>query len=193
LMKDQKLPRLPRKDGNYLLFEWAVKEVLRTKLWLMSKKYNDLWVERQVSRHIKCIVGSLPKGEVSKISFVLRNILFTQKINHLTLWNESIINDPKIPLDRLLGMLDEKMNDLSGWQYVDRLTEPSSKLQRVEVNTCEVLKLVVKGFNHQFKNDPRINQDTFDYQRFIQFVRKETNYKDLSKVKGFEILQDMQK
>lgn len=193
LMKDQKLPRLPRKDGNYLLFEWAVKEVLRTKLWLMSKKYDDLWVERQVSRHIKCIVGSLPKGEVSKISFVLRNILFTQKINHLTLWNESILNDPKIPLDRLLGMLDEKMNDLSGWQYVDRLAEPSSKLQRVEVNTCEVLKLVVKGFNHQFKNDPSINQDTFDYQRFIQFVRKETNYKDLSKVKGFEILQDIRR
>jgi hypothetical protein len=53
--------------------------------------------------------------------------------------------------------------------------------------------LVVKGFNHQFKNDPSINQDTFDYQRFIQFVRKETNYKDLSKVKGFEILQDMNK
>jgi hypothetical protein len=32
LMKGLKLPRLPRKDGNYLLFEWATKEVLRTKL-----------------------------------------------------------------------------------------------------------------------------------------------------------------
>jgi hypothetical protein len=168
------------------LFEWATKEVLRTKLWSMYKQYDDMWVERQVAKHVKAMVGALPKRDVSRISFVLRNMLFTQKINHLTLWNESILNDPKISLERLLEILDVKMNELSGWQYVDRLTDPSPKLQAVEVNTCEVLKLVAKGFNYQFKNPVGDASTPFDTQRFLQFVRKEMNYKDFSKLKGFE-------
>lgn len=41
LIKKRALPRVPKKDGHYLLFEWAIKEVLRSRLASMIEKYND--------------------------------------------------------------------------------------------------------------------------------------------------------
>jgi hypothetical protein len=65
-------------------------------------------------------------------------------------------------------------------------------LQKVEVNTSEVLQLVVKGFNQQWKSQ-EVDRNSFDADRFFQFVRKETNWKDLSKVEGFEILNEFKR
>jgi hypothetical protein len=190
LLKDRKLPAIGRKDGNYLLFEFAVKEALRARLITMMNKYDDYWVERQVIAHNKVLLGSLPKSKTIQLNFLCRNLLFNQKISYLTLWNESIINDPKISVERLLEILDEKLGELSNWTYVERLNDPSSKLPSIEIDTCSILQLVVKGFNHQYRVE---KSQTFDKDRFIQFVRKEQNWKPFLKQKGFEVLDEMYK
>jgi hypothetical protein len=81
------------------------------------------------------------------------------------------------------------MNDLSGFSYVDRLNDPSSKLPSLEIDTCSVLQLVAKGFAQEAKysKDP----STFGLARFISFVQYSTNYKDLTKEKGFEIVEQL--
>jgi hypothetical protein len=101
----------------------------------------------------------------------------------------SILNDPKVSIQILTDLLNSKMNDLSGFSYVDRLLDPSSKLPSIEIDTCSVLQLVAKGFAQEakFSKDP----SSFDLARFISFVRYSTNYKDLSKMKGFEVVEEM--
>jgi hypothetical protein len=192
MIKGRSLPRVPKKDGHYLLFEWAVKEVLRARLAVMIEKYNDLWVEKQVNRHIEAVLGTFPKKDALNFRFYVRNIFFTYRPHHLTLWNELILDDPKTGIDQYLAILEKKMNDVSSWELVDRLNDPSPKLQKVEVNTSEVLQLVVKGFNQQWKSQ-EVDRNSFDADRFFQFVRKETNWKDLSKVEGFEILNEFKR
>jgi len=187
LLKDRRLP--PQiKDGNYLLFEFAVKETIRCRLIAMYEKYTDMWVEKQIIKHNRIFLAALPKDKASKLSHLCRNLLFLNKINYLTQWNLSVLEDPKISISRLLEVLEAKMNDLSQFSYVDRLKDPSSKLPAVEIDTCSVLRLVTQGFRLEAKysKDPT----TFDVSRFISFVRKETNYKDLTHLKGFEILDE---
>jgi hypothetical protein len=101
----------------------------------------------------------------------------------------SILNDPKVSIQILTDLLNSKMNDLSGFSYADRLLDPSSKLPSIEIDTCSVLQLVAKGFAQEakFSKDP----SSFDLARFISFVRYSTNYKDLSKLKGFEVVDEM--
>jgi hypothetical protein len=41
LLKDRKLPAIGKKDGNYLLFEFAVRETIRCRLISMLEKYTD--------------------------------------------------------------------------------------------------------------------------------------------------------
>jgi len=189
ILKDRKLPAIGKKDGNYLLFEFAVRETIRCRLINMLTKYTDDWVERQVIKHLKVFFADLPKSKTVQISHLTRNLLFNQRINYLTQWNMSILNDPKIPIQVLTNLLNSKMNDLSGFTYVDRLLDPSSKLPSIEIDTCSILQLVAKGFAEEAKysKDP----STFDLARFISFVRYSTNYKDLSKIKGFELVEEL--
>jgi hypothetical protein len=42
LLKDRALPRAGRKDGDYLLFEFAVRETIRCRLIAMMEKYTDM-------------------------------------------------------------------------------------------------------------------------------------------------------
>jgi len=41
ILKDRKLPAIGKKDGNYLLFEFAVRETIRCRLINMLTKYTD--------------------------------------------------------------------------------------------------------------------------------------------------------
>jgi hypothetical protein len=95
-----------------------------------------------------------------------------------------LLNDPKASPQMLLDILNKKMADLSAFTYADRVIDPSTKLPSIDIDTCSVLQLVAKGFamEAKFNKDP----NTFDRGRFISFVRKQTNYKDLTKEKGFE-------
>nr|UPW42121.1 MAG: putative RNA dependent RNA polymerase [Yunnan mito-like virus 30] len=240
LLKGRKKPHLPAKDANYMMFEWAVKEVLRARLKAIQTKYNDLWVERQVRKTVEAILSrshldpsgskgglfggaivnekyeeyscsdhcfengnicfehckpyfkftkhyQIPKEIYSKINFLVRQTLFLQSINTLTLWNDEVIDDPKVPLVVLKDILEEKMNMISSFEYVDRIEDPSPKLLAQQIDACEVLQLVLKGFRMQWDYDT--NQTVpFDPDRFLKFIRKEVNYKPLSTVKGFESL-----
>jgi hypothetical protein len=84
LLKDRKLPAIGKKDGNYLLFEFAVRETIRCRLIAMLEKYTDDWVERQVIKHLKVFFADLPKSKTVQISHLTRNLLFLQRINYLT-------------------------------------------------------------------------------------------------------------
>jgi hypothetical protein len=84
LLKDRKLPAIGKKDGNYLLFEFAVRETIRCRLISMLEKYTDDWVERQVIKHLKVFFADLPKSKTIKISHLTRNLIFLQRINYLT-------------------------------------------------------------------------------------------------------------
>jgi len=84
LLKDRKLPAIGKKDGNYLLFEFAVRETIRCRLISMLEKYTDDWVERQVIKHLNVFFANLPKSKTVKISHLVRNFLFLQRINYLT-------------------------------------------------------------------------------------------------------------
>jgi hypothetical protein len=130
--------------------------------------------------------------DVLNFRHYIRNIFFTYRPHHLTLWNELILDDPKTDIDQYLKILEKKMNDVSSWELVDRLNDPSPKLQKVEVNTSEILQLVVKGFNQQWKTQ-EVDRNSFDAARFFQFVRKETNWKDLRTLEGFDVLNEFKR
>jgi hypothetical protein len=86
LFKNETLPPLPPLTGHYLKFEYCVRETLRFRLLNMSKRYTDDWIEVQVLKHIKAVFGDLYGSKVQKeLSFIVRNIFFNHKINHLTL------------------------------------------------------------------------------------------------------------
>jgi hypothetical protein len=121
--------------------------------------------------------------DVIELRRLVRNCMMTKRINHLTLYNESIIHDPKISVSRLLEIINEKMNDISDYTQLDRRFDLSPKLQAIEVDTCSVLEIITKGFNQEVKGSKN-----FDVERFLKFVRKETNYKDISHLKGIEIV-----
>jgi hypothetical protein len=84
LLRDRKLPAMGKKDNNYLLFEFAVRETIRCRLVSMLEKYTDDWVERKVIEHLKVFFADLPKSKTVKISHLTRNLLFLQRINYLT-------------------------------------------------------------------------------------------------------------
>jgi hypothetical protein len=100
----------------------------------------------------------------------------------------SILNDPKVSIQVLTDLLNSKMNDLSGFSYVDRLNDPSSKLPSLEIDTCSILQLVAKGFAEEAKYSK--DSSTFDIARFISFVRYSTNYK-VTRAQGLEIVEQL--
>jgi hypothetical protein len=123
------------------------------------------------------------------LSFVVRNIFFNHKINYLTLWNSSIIDDPKVSVEKLLDILSVKQNELSGWSYVDRIDSVTA-VPEIELDISQILQLVVKGFNYQSKNQIA-NSMPNDLKKFLLFVRQRTNWEDLSKIKGLkEIIEN---
>lgn len=190
LFKNETLPPLPPLTGHYLKFEYCVRETLRFRLLNMSKRYTDDWIEVQVLKHIKAVFGELYGSKVQKeLSFIVRNIFFNHKINYLTLWNESIINDPKVSVEKLLDILSVKQNELSSWSYVDRI-DSVTVVPEIELDISQILQLVVKGFNYQSKNQVA-NSMPNDLKKFLLYVRQRTNWEDLSKIKGLkEIIEN---
>lgn len=243
VLRDRKLPKLAQKDVNYFLFEWALKSVLVQKLDSFKKKYDDLWLEKQIKATTDLILNlnvlsawnPLSKSKmalcksysteleaynahkslglvqpisatVNSYSFknfseaistyvyhieidivelrrIIRNCMMTKRINYLTLWNESVIYDPKISISRLMEIVNQKLNDSMDYTQLDRRFDLSPKLQAIEIDTCSVLQIITKGFAQQAKTGK-----DFDVEGFLKYVRKQTNYKDISHLKGIEIV-----
>jgi hypothetical protein len=93
------------------------------------------------------------------------------------------MNDPKISITDLLGLIKQKMNDLMDYTQLDRRFDLSPKLQAIELDTCSVLEIIARGFNQQARTGKE-----FDVVGFHKYLRKETNYKDISHLKGIEIV-----
>jgi replication initiation and membrane attachment protein DnaB len=93
------------------------------------------------------------------------------------------MTDPKISITRLLELIRQKMNDLMDYTQLDRRFDLSPKLQQIDIDTCSVLKIISDGFNQQ----ARSGKD-FDLEGFQKYLRKETNYKDISQMKGIELV-----
>jgi hypothetical protein len=144
--------------------------------------YRDQGTVKPISPIIdeESIKGSIDLIELRRI---VRNCMFTKRINYLTLWNESVMTDPKISITRLLELIRQKMNDLMDYTQLDRRFDLSPKLQQIDIDTCSVLKIISDGFNQQ----ARSGKD-FDLEGFQKYLRKETNYKDISQMKGIELV-----
>jgi hypothetical protein len=146
--------------------------------------YNSLKDQGTV-KPISTNIDDTIKGKVDLIELrrIVRNCMFTKRINYLTLWNESVMNDPKISITDLLGLIKQKMNDLMDYTQLDRRFDLSPKLQAIELDTCSVLEIIARGFNQQARTGKE-----FDVVGFHKYLRKETNYKDISHLKGIEIV-----
>jgi len=186
--------------GINVLYAWnptsKSKDALHKKYPTEEAAYKD-YIDLDLKHPLKPIMDSelnrnskrtttwkyLVEVDVSELRRIVRNCMMTKRINYLTLWNESIINDPKISITRLLELINQKMNDSMDYTQLDRRFDLSPKLHAIEVDTCSILEIITKGYAAQAKT-----KKDFDLEGFKRFVRKETNYKDISQMKGIEVV-----